>query len=170
MTKSSKTRKTFTRSNFAEHNYNYVNPSQTTQPRRRNTQNHLLSQKSNLPNTSQNPVNFQDHPYPPQDRSEKYPFFQQIRNKQQIPYYANNLSSDDDHYFQPDIFSPYTQEYCTQKPRQTQTSQNVKTYPQNSADIQSYQPLQMQNPNTIQSYQPTQMQNEIPLPYCLQQH
>ena len=32
MTKPSKTRKTFTRSNFAEHNYNYVNPSQTTQP------------------------------------------------------------------------------------------------------------------------------------------
>ena len=27
MTKSLKTRKTFTRNNFAEHNYNYVNPS-----------------------------------------------------------------------------------------------------------------------------------------------
>ena len=69
MTKPSKTRKTFTRNNFAEHNYNYVNPSQTTQPHRKNTQNHLFSQKWNLPNTSQNPVNFQDHPHPPQDRS-----------------------------------------------------------------------------------------------------
>ena len=99
-------------------------------------------------------------------------------------YYTNNLSSDDDDYFQPDIFAPYTQDYRTQKPRQTQTSQNVKIYPQNPADIQSYQPLQMQNPITIQSYQPaqsqnpanmrsyqaTQMQNEILLPYYLQQH
>ena len=32
MTKPSKTRKKFTRSNFAEHDYNYVNPSQTNQP------------------------------------------------------------------------------------------------------------------------------------------
>ena len=83
MTEPSKTRKTFTRNNFAEHNYNYVNPSQTTQPHRKNTQNHLFSQKWNLPNTSQNPVNFQDHPHPPQDRSENYPFFQQNKNKQQ---------------------------------------------------------------------------------------
>ena len=74
MTKPSKTRKTFTRSSFAEHNYKYVNPSQTTQPHRRNTQKWIL------PNTSQNPVNFQDHPYPPQDRSKNYPFFQQSRN------------------------------------------------------------------------------------------
>ena len=86
MTKPSKTRKTFTGSNFAVHNYDYVNPSQTTQPHRRNTQNHLFPQKWNLPNTSQNPVNFQDHPYPPQDRSENYPFSQQNRNKQQKPY------------------------------------------------------------------------------------
>ena len=119
--------KMFTRSNFAELNYNYVNPSQTTQPPCRNTQNLLFSQKWNLPKKSQNPVNFQDHPYPPQDRSENYPFFQQNRNNQPTPYYTNNLSSDDDHYFQPDIFAPYTQEYLTQKLRQTQTSQNVKT-------------------------------------------
>ena len=91
MTKPSKTRKTFTRSNFAEHNYNYVNPSQTTQPIRRNTQKLLFSQKWNHPNTSQKPVNFQDHPYPLQARTENYPFFQQNRNKQQTPYYTNNL-------------------------------------------------------------------------------
>ena len=32
MTKPSKTRKTFTRNSFAEHNYNYVNQSKTNQP------------------------------------------------------------------------------------------------------------------------------------------
>ena len=107
------------------------------------------------------------------------------RNKQQTPYYTNILSSDDnDDYFQPDIFAPYTQEYCTQKPRQTQTSQNVKIYQQNAADIQSHQPLLLQNPINTQSYQPvqsqnpisvrfdqpTQTENEIPPPYYLQQH
>ena len=50
-TKPLKTRKLFTRSNFAEHNYNYVNPSQTAHPPRRSTQNLLFSQKSNFPNT-----------------------------------------------------------------------------------------------------------------------
>ena len=85
LTKPSKTRKTFTRSNFADHNYNYVNPSQTTQPHRRELQNHLFSQKWNLPNTSQNPVNVQVHPYPPQDSSENYPFFQQNRMNNKHP-------------------------------------------------------------------------------------
>ena len=33
----------------------------------------FFPQKWNLPNTSQNLVNFQDHPYPPKDRSENYP-------------------------------------------------------------------------------------------------
>ena len=61
---------------------------------------------------------------------------------------------------------------------------NIKVYPQNPADIQSYQPSHMQNPTNTQpyqraqsqnpvsrhSYQPKQMQNEIPLPYYLQQH
>ena len=104
-------------------------------------------------------------------------------NKQRTPYYTNYLSFDDD-YFQPDIFAPYTQEYCTQRPRQFQSSQNVKIYPQNSTEIQSQQPIhiqkpintqsyqsaQSQNPMSMHSYQPTQMQNEIPLPYYLEQH
>ena len=54
MTKPPKTRKTLKRSNFAEHNYNYVNPSKPTQPPRINNQNHIFSQKRNLPNTSTN--------------------------------------------------------------------------------------------------------------------
>ena len=130
MTKPLKTRKTFTRSSFAEHNYNYISLSQTTHPPRRNTHNHLFSQKSNFPNTSTNSVNFHDHPHPSQDHSENFPFFQQNRNKKQTPYYTNHLSSDDDDYNQPDTFAPYTQEYCAQKPQQTQASQNLKIYPQ----------------------------------------
>ena len=43
---------TFTRSNFAEHNYNYVNPSKTTHPPLIHRQNYLFSQKSNFPMTS----------------------------------------------------------------------------------------------------------------------
>ena len=156
MTKPLKTRKTFSRSNFAEHNYNYVNPSKTTQFPRINTQNHLFSQKSNCPTNLTNSVNFHAYPHPSPDHSENYPFFQQNRNKQQTPYYTNYLSSDDDDYYQPDIFAPYTREHRAQKSRQNQASQNVKIYPQNLADIQSYQPLQMQNPTSTQSYQPTQ--------------
>ena len=43
MTKPSQKRKIFTRNNFAEHNYNYVNRPQTTQPFRTNTQNLFFS-------------------------------------------------------------------------------------------------------------------------------
>ena len=128
MTKPSKTRKTFTRNSFAEHNYNCVNQSKKNQLPQKNIQS-LCSHDWNLPNTSTNSVNFQDNPHPPQDNSENYPFFQQNRNKQQTTYCTNYLSSDDDDYHQPDIFAPYTQEYCTQRPRQSQPSQNIKIYP-----------------------------------------
>ena len=70
MTKPVKTRKTFTRNNFAEHNYNYVNPSQTTHPPRKITQNHLFSQKSNSQITSTNSVNFHDYPNSSHDQTE----------------------------------------------------------------------------------------------------
>ena len=126
MTKPLKTRKTFTRNNFAEHNYNYVKHSQTTHPPQINTQNHLFIQKSTFPTTSTNSVNFYDYPHPSQDQIENYAIFQQKRNKQQTPYYTNYLSSDDDEYYQPDIFAPYTHEDCTQNSRQTQASGNIK--------------------------------------------
>ena len=186
MTKPSKTRKTFTRNNFAEHNYNYAPQQKTNKPPRKNTQNlnHVCSHYWNLPNTSINSVNFPDNPHPQQDYNENYPFFQQNKNKQQTPYNTNYLSSDDDDYYQPDIFAPYTKEYRTRRPRQSQPSQNIKIYPQNPTDIQNpqqmhvqnpfntqyFQPIQPQKPMTMHSYQPTQMQNEIPLPYYLQQH
>ena len=146
--------------------------------------NHVCSHYWDNPITSTNSVNFQNNPHPPQDHSENYPFIQQNRNKKQTPYYTNFLSSDDDDYFQPDFFAPYTQEYRTQRPRHSQSSQNMKIFPQNPTDIQnqqtihmpnpinaqSFQPIHPQNPMTIHSYQPNQMQNEIPLPYYLQQH
>ena len=134
--------------------------------------------------TTTNSVNFQTNSDPPQDHSENYPFFQQNKNKKQTPHYTSYLSSDDDDYLQPDIFAPYTQEYRTQRPRQPQSSQYKRIFPQNPTDIQnqqpiqipklintqSFQPIQPQNPMTMHSYQPNQMQKEIPLPYYLQQH
>ena len=136
MTKPSKTRKTFTRNNFAEHNYNYVNQSKTNQPpppKKTQNLNHVCSHYWNLPKKLTISVNFQESPHPPQDNGENYPFFQRNRNKQQTPYYTNYLSSDNDDYHQPDSFAPYTQEYRTQRPRQSQPSQNKKIYPQNPA-------------------------------------
>ena len=70
MTKPSKAQKTFTRSNFAEHNYIYVNSSKTNQPPRKNMQNHVCSHYVNLPNTATNSKIFQDYPHPQQDHSE----------------------------------------------------------------------------------------------------
>ena len=139
----------------------------------------------NLPKTSTKSVNFPDNPQPTQDYIENYPFFQQIKNKQQTPYNTNYLSSADDDYHQPDIIAPYTKEYRTQRPRQSQPSQNMKIYPQNPTDIQYpqqmhiqnpfktpqyFHSIQPQNPMLVHSHQATQMQNEIPLPYYLQQH
>ena len=184
MTIPSKTRKTLTRNTFAEHNYNYPQQPKTNQPPRKTTQTsyHVCYHYWNFPKTSTNSVNFPDNPQPTQDYSENYPFFQQNRNKQHTPYNTNYLSSDDDDYHQPDIFAPSTKEYRTQRPRQSQPSQNMKIYPQNPTDIQnpqqmhiqnpfntqSFQPIEPQNPMLMHSYQPTQLQNEIPLPYYLQ--
>ena len=47
-TKPTQKQRSFTRSNFAEHNYNYVNTSQTSKPPRTNPQNHLFSQRQNF--------------------------------------------------------------------------------------------------------------------------
>ena len=186
MTIPSKTRKMFTRNTLAENNYNYAHKPRTNQPPRKNTQNlnHVCSHCCYLPKKLTNSVIFPDNPQPTQDYSEKYPFFQQNKNKQHTTYNTNYLSSDEDDYHQPDIFAPYTKEYRTQRPRQSQPSQNMKIYPQNPTDIQnpqqmhtqnpfntqSFQPIQPQNPMLMHSYQLTQMQNEIPLPYYLQQH
>ena len=129
-------RKTLTRNNFAEHNYNYVNKSQLTQPSQTNTYNQLFSNRQNFQQPSSNTVNVHDYPHISGDQSEICPFFQQNkkylqqnRNRHQTPYYTPNyLSSDDDNFSQPDIFAPYTQEHKMQQPRPNPTSQNKNFY------------------------------------------
>ena len=181
MTIPSKTRKTFTRNNFAEHNYNYTHPSKTNYPPRKNFNNYTRSRNWDNPMAQTNSVNFQTNLHPSQDRSENYPFFQQNKNKKQTSYQMDYLSSDDD-FLQPDIFAPYNQEHRGQgvqkphtnhrifslQPIDTQNQQPIQQ--QNPINTQYFQPIQQQNPMITHSYQPTQMQNEIPLPYYLQQH
>ena len=75
MTKPTQKRKTFTKNNFAQHNYNYVNRPKTTQPSRTNTQNQLFSQMHSFPKPSSITVNFHDYSQISQDKSENYPFF-----------------------------------------------------------------------------------------------
>ena len=181
MTIPSKPRKTFTRNNFAEHNYNYTHPSKTNYPPRKNFNNYTRSRNWDNPMAQTNSVNFQTNLHPSQDRSENYPFFQQNKNKKQTSYQMDYLSSDDD-FLQPDISATYNQEYRGQgvqkphtnhrifspQPIDTQNQQPIQQ--QNPINTQYFQPIQQQNPMIAHSYQPTQMQNEIPLPYYLQQH
>ena len=141
MTKLTQKQRKFTRNNFAEHNYNYVNRPQTSKSFRPNNQNHLFSQNQNFQKPTTTTVNSHDYPCSTQDQSENYPFFQQNRNKEQnqkkkhkTPYYTPNYqSSDDDDYYQPDIFTPYTQKYRSKPPRQNPASQNTNFYAQNLA-------------------------------------
>ena len=183
MTKPPQKQRIFTRSNFVEHNYNYVNRSQTSKPPRTNPHNRSFSQRKNPQQHTSNFVNFNDNQHIPTDPSENYPFFQQnknskqpYQNKQKTPYYTPNYhSSDDDdfhdqnhqqnfpnqrlhsyHVYQPDIFEPYTREQHMRQPRSNQEPQNNNFY--------------SQNPANTDYYQPTQMQNEIPLSYYSQQH
>ena len=180
MTIPPKTRKTFTRNNFADHNYNYTHPSKTNYQPRKNFSNYTRSRNWDNPMAPPNSVNFQTNLHPPQDRSENYPFFQQNKNKKQTSYQMDYLSSDDD-FLQPDIFTPNNQEYRGQgiqkphtyhrifspQPIDTQIQQPIQ---QQNPINKSFQPIQQQNPMIANSYQPAQMQNEIPLPYYLQQH
>ena len=179
MTIPSKTRKTFTRNNFADHNYNYTHPSKTYNQPQRNFNQYTRSRNWDNPMTQPNSINFQTNP--PQDHSENYPFFQQNKNKKQTSYQMDYLSSDDD-FLQPDIFAQNTQEYRRQGIQKTRINhRNFSPQPidaqhqqpiqqQNLINTQSFQPIQQQNPMTAHSYQASQMQNEIPLPYYLQQH
>ena len=183
MTKPPQKQRIFIRSNFAEHNYNSVNRSQTSKPPRTNQHNRSFSQRQNPQQHTSNFVNFNDNPRIPTDPSENYPFFQQNKNskkpyqyKQKTPYYTPNYHSSDDEEFhdqnhqqkfqnqrlhsyhvnQPDIFEPSTREQHMRQLRSNYEPQN------NNFDSQ--------NPANTDYYQPTQMQNEIPLPYYLHQH
>ena len=118
MTKPSQKRKTFTKNNFAQHNYNYVKRPKTTQPSRTNTQNQLFSQMHSFQQPSSNTVNFHDYSQISQE------VYKNTRTNQK-KYTSNYLSSDDDVYFQPDIFAPYTQEHNMRQPRPNPISQNI---------------------------------------------
>ena len=80
MTKPLQKQRMFTRSNFAEHNYNYVNRSQTSKPPRTNPHNRSFSQRQNFQQQTSNFVNFNDNQRNPTKPSENYPFFQQNKN------------------------------------------------------------------------------------------
>ena len=86
MTIPSKTRKTFTRNNFADHNYNYTHPSKTNYQPRKNFSNYTRSRNWDNSMAPPNSVNFQTNLHPSQDRSENYPFFQQNKNKKHTSY------------------------------------------------------------------------------------
>ena len=83
MTKPTQKQRTFTRNNFAEHTYNYVNRPQRSKSPRTNTQNQLFSQRQKFQHPTTNSVNFNNYPRISQDQSENYPFFQQIKNNKQ---------------------------------------------------------------------------------------
>ena len=85
MTKSPQKQRIFTRRNFAEHNYNYVNRPQTSKPPRTNPHKRSFSQRQNPQQQPSNFVNFFDNPRIPTKPSENYPFFQQNQNGKQ-PY------------------------------------------------------------------------------------
>ena len=67
MTKPTQKQRRFTRNNFAEHNYNYVNRPQTAKPPRAITQNHLILQRQNFQQPSSISVNFNEYPRVSQD-------------------------------------------------------------------------------------------------------
>ena len=75
MTKPRQKQSKFPRNNFAEHNYNYVNRSQTSKPRRTNQHNRSFSQQQNPRQHTSNFVNFNDNPRIPTDLKENYPLF-----------------------------------------------------------------------------------------------
>ena len=107
MTKPTQKQRTFTRNNFAEHNYNYVNRPQTTKPFLAKHAKSIIFTKTKFPTTNIKFSTFNDYPRILQDQSENYPFFQQNKNhrqqnriRHQTPYYIfNYLSSDDEDYY-----------------------------------------------------------------------
>ena len=79
MTKPPQKQRIFTRSKFAEHNYNYVNRSQKSKPPRTNQHNRSFSQRQNPQQHTSNFVYLNDNPRVPTDPSENYPFFNSIK-------------------------------------------------------------------------------------------
>ena len=70
MTKPTQKQRTFTRNNFAEHNYNYVKIPKTSKPPRTNPHNRFFSQSQHFQQPTSNSENFNDYPRIPQDQNE----------------------------------------------------------------------------------------------------
>ena len=64
MTRPPRPQRTFTRNNFAEHNYNYTHPPRTNYSPRKPNNNHIYSRNWDRPMTSNNSVNFQSNQRP----------------------------------------------------------------------------------------------------------
>ena len=120
MTIPSKTRRTFTRNNFAEHNYNYTHSSKTNYPPRNNNNNQIRSRYWNNPMATTNSVNF-----------------------------SNRGQGVHKPYTHHRIFSPHPTDTQNQQPIQMQNQINTQSFqpiqPQNPMITHSYQPTQMQN-------------------------
>ena len=89
MTRPQRPQRTFTRNNFAEHNYNYTHPPRTNYLPRKPNNKHIYSRNWERPITSNNPVNFQSNQRSTQDFSENYPFFQQKKISHKNPTIRN---------------------------------------------------------------------------------
>ena len=157
MTIPSKTRRTFTRNNFAEHNYNYTHSSKTNYPpRNNNNHDQIRSRYWNNPMATTNSVNFQANPHPPQDHSENYPFFQQ--NKKKNKHLIKRITY-------PLMMIIYNQIYLHHIPKNIADKECrnhihiIEIFPPHQIDTQNQQPIQMQNPINTQSFQPIQPQN-----------
>ena len=113
------------RNNFAEHNYNNVNGPKTTKPFKTNTQNYLYLQyiRQNMPQTTSISVNFHYQPRSSQERSENYPFFQQIRNN--TKKYHTRIQP---HFYTTNIFPSDDDECHTQNHQRFYSNQRLRSY------------------------------------------
>ena len=146
-----------------------------------NLQNQSQSQNQNVAQqaSQSQSVFFNDQPRATLDRSKNYQLNKNLTNKHHIrnqPRYTeyeennhqnqqrfntnqqhNNRNIDEqDLFYQPDLFKPYTRKEQTRQTRHYPTSYNNNFQSQNSVSRQNYQPFQLRN--------------ESPLPYYLQQH
>ena len=83
MTKSVQKQRTFTRNNFAEHNYNYVNRPQSSTPFTLKYSKSFFLQRQNCQQPTTTSVNVHEYPRTSEDQNENYPFFQQKKKQNQ---------------------------------------------------------------------------------------
>ena len=181
-TRQTKNESTFDRNIFSDHNSNFFANSKTTKSPYINSQSQSQTQKynRNVPQQASHTVFFNNQPQATLHRSAVYPFSSKTKTKKHHIRNQLHCSEDEKYYnqnqqrfntnqqnnnwnidqpdtiYQPDLFEPNTPNEQTPQTRHNPTSYNNNFQPQNSGNIQSYQP--------------TQMQNKIQLPNYLQQH